>query len=218
MSQKVNPIGIRTGHFREWKSKWFSDDSKFKFLLLEDIKVRDYLMKRLVVAGIDNVEIARLPKSVVITVYVSRPGVVIGRGGSGIEELKKELLKLIRSIRGVVAKDLKLDLQVKEVREPELSARLVATRIAGELERRMPHRRVVTKTIERVMGSGAIGVKIVLGGRVGGANIARTEKFSQGPVPTQTLRENIDYAQVPALLKRGYVGIKVWINRPEEKN
>lgn len=217
MSHKVNPVGFRTGHFVDWKSKWFSDDKNFKKLLLEDIKVRDYLMKRLMIAGIDKVEINRLPKSVVITVHVSRPGVVIGRGGSGIEELKRELLKRIRLIRGNDARELKLDLQVKEVREPELSARLVATRIAGELERRMPHRRVVTKTIERVMSSGAIGIKIVLAGRVGGAAIARTEKYAEGPVPTQTLRENIDYAQVPALLKRGYVGVKVWINRPAEK-
>ena len=217
MSHKVNPVGFRTGHFIDWKSKWFSDDKSFKKLLLEDIKVRDYLMKRLMIAGIDKVEINRLPKSIVITVHVSRPGVVIGRGGSGIEELKRELMKRIRLIRGNDAKELKLDLQVKEVRDPELSARLVATRIAGELERRMPHRRVVTKTIERVMGSGAVGIKIVLAGRVGGAAIARTEKYAEGPVPTQTLRENIDYAQVPALLKRGYVGIKVWINRPAEK-
>lgn len=218
MSHKVNPVGFRTGHFLDWKSKWFADDDTFKDLLLEDIKIRDYLMKRLMIAGIDRVEIARLPKSLVITLHVSRPGVVIGRGGSGIEELKKELDKRIRLVRSTKsANELKLDLQVKEVRDPDLSARLVASRIAGELERRMPHRRVIAKTIERVMSSGALGIKIVLSGRIAGANIARTEKYSEGPVPTQTMRENIDYAQVPALLKRGYVGVKVWINRPQEK-
>lgn len=217
MSHKVNPVGFRVGHFQEWKSKWFSDDANFKKLLLEDIRVRDYLMRRLMIAGIDRVEIARLPKSLVISVFVSRPGVVIGRGGSGIEELKKELLKRVTKIRGASAKDLKIDFQVKEVRDPDLSARLVATRIAGELERRMPHRRVISKTIERVMNSGAKGIKIVLGGRINGSAIARTEKFAEGPVPTQTMRENIDYAQIPALLKRGYVGVKVWINKPEGK-
>lgn len=170
------------------------------------------------IAGIDSVEIARLPKSMVITLNVSRPGVVIGRGGSGIEELKKHIIEIIREVRGasVNTREIKIDLQVKEVRNPELSAQLVATRIAGELERRMPHRRVVSRNIDRVMQSGAKGIKVVLSGRIGGADIGRTEKYNQGPVPTQTMRENIDYAQVPALLKRGYVGVKVWINKPKE--
>lgn len=213
MSQKVNPVGFRTGHFKNWKSKWFADDASYKQKLLEDIKIRDFLLKRLESAGIDRVEIARLPKSMVLDLYVSRPGVVIGRGGSGIEEVKKEVMKLVKKVRGQMPKDLKIDLQVKEVRHPELSARLVATRIVSDLERRMPHRRVIARTIERVMQAGAKGVKIVLAGRIGGADIARTEKYSQGPVPTQTMRENIDYAQMPASLKRGYVGIKVWINK-----
>jgi len=217
MSQKVNPVGFRTGHFRPWKSRWFADGSKFRDYLLEDIKIRDFLLERLSIAGIDSVEIARLPKSMVITVMVSRPGVVIGRGGSGIEELKKEIVRKIKIIRGSMPKDLKIDFQVKEVRNPELSARLVATRIVGELERRMPHRRVIAKNMDRVIQSGALGVKMVISGRIGGADIARTEKYHTGPVPTQTLRGNIDYAQIPALLKRGYVGIKVWINKPEEE-
>jgi len=218
MSQKVNPVGFRTGHFKQWKSRWFADDATFKDKLLEDIKIRDFLMERLVIAGIDRVEIARLPKSMVITVYVSRPGVVIGRGGSGIEELKREISKRIKDIRGEMPKDLKVDLQVKEVRNPDLSAQLVAARIVGDLERRMPHRRVVTKTMERVMLSGAKGIKIVLAGRIGGADISRVEKYSTGPVPTQTLRENVDYAQVPASLKRGYVGVKVWINKGSQED
>lgn len=213
MSQKVNPVGFRTGHFKPWKSTWFADNTSFKDKLLEDIKIRDFLLNRLVNAGIDKVEISRLPKSMTISLFVSRPGVVIGRGGSGIEELKKEIMKMISKVRGFTPKDLKVDLQVKEVRHPELAARLVATRIVSDLERRMPHRRVVARTIERIMQSGAKGVKIVLAGRIGGADIARTEKYSKGPVPTQTLRANIDYAQVPASLKRGYVGVKVWINK-----
>jgi len=217
MGQKVNPVGFRTGHFKPWKSMWFEDNKNYKNLLLEDIKIRGYLLERLAIAGIDKVEIARLTKSMVITVTVSRPGVVIGRGGSGIEDLKREVVKIIRSVRGSLPKDQKIDLQVREIRNAETSARLVAVRIAGELERRMPHRRVITRTMERVMQSGAKGVKIELSGRIGGADIARNEKYHTGPVPTQTMRGNIDYAQVPALLKRGYVGIKVWIYKQKEE-
>jgi small subunit ribosomal protein S3 len=217
MSHKVNPIGFRTGNFLPWKSRWFVDDFSYKDLLIEDIKIRKALMEKLKVAGITSVEIERLPKSMVIRLTVSRPGVVIGRGGTGIEDVKKAVLEIIEGIRGREAKDLKIDLQVAEVKNPELNAHLVATRIASELERRMPHRRVVTKTIERVMQAGAKGIKIVLGGRIGGAEISRVEKYHQGSIPTQTLRKNIDYAQVPALLKRGYVGVKVWIYKPEEK-
>lgn len=217
MSHKVNPVGFRIGHFKPWKSMWFDEGRAFQDLLLEDIKIRQFLMKKLAIAGIDKVEIARLTKSLVITVTVSRPGVVIGRGGSGIEEIKREVVEIIKNVRGSLPKDQKIDLQVREIRNPELSAQLVATRIAGELERRMPHRRVVTRNIERVMNAGAKGIKIELSGRIGGADIARKEKFHEGPVPTQTMRGNIDYVQVPALLKRGYVGIKVWIYKAREE-
>lgn len=218
MSQKVNPVGFRTGHLIPWKSMWFEDGKNFKDLLLEDIKIRRFLMERLKVAGVDKIEIARLTKSLVITAIVSRPGVVIGRGGSGIEELKRQLVLIITKVRGSLPKDQKIDLQVREIKNPEISAQLVAVRIAGELERRLPHRRVISKNLERVMASGAKGAKVVLSGRIGGTDIARTEKYHVGAVPTQTLRGNIDYAQVPALLKRGYVGVKVWINKPKEDN
>ena len=214
MGQKINPVGMRVGEFIPWKSRWFSEKG-FKDYLLEDIKIRKALMEKLKLAGITSVEIERLPKSMAVTMTVSRPGVVIGRGGTGIEDVKKYVLGIIREVRKEKVKDLKIDLRVNEIKNPELSAYLVATRIVAELERRMPHRRVVTKTIERVMASGAKGVKVVLGGRIGGAEISRVEKFQEGSVPTQTLRENIDYAQVPALLKRGYVGVKVWIHKKE---
>jgi small subunit ribosomal protein S3 len=216
MGQKINPVGLRTGTFVPWKSRWFSD-KLFKDYLVEDIKIRKALMEKLKLAGIVSVEVERLPKSMVIIMTVSRPGVVIGRGGTGIEDVKKYVLEIINKVRKVKVKDLKIDLRVNEVKNPELSAHLVAGRIASELERRMPHRRVVTKAMERVMASGAKGIKIVLGGRIGGAEISRVEKFQEGSVPTQTLRETIDYAQVPALLKRGYVGIKVWIHKKEEE-
>lgn len=216
MGQKINPVGMRVGGFIPWKSRWFSEKG-FKDYLVEDIKIRKALMEKLKLAGITSVEIERLPKSMAVTMTVSRPGVVIGRGGTGIEDVKKYVLGIIREVRKEKVKDLKIDLRVNEIKNPELSAHLVATRIASELERRMPHRRVVTKTIERVMAGGAKGVKVVLGGRIGGAEISRVEKFQEGSVPTQTLRENIDYAQVPALLKRGYVGVKVWIHKKEEE-
>jgi len=198
------------------------ENTKYKDYLLEDIKIRSSLMDRLKLAGITNVEIERLPKSIVILLAVSRPGVVIGRGGTGLEEIKKRILETISEVRKQkvqkLSKELKIDLRVNEIKNPELSAYLVATRIVSELERRLPYRRIVAKTMERVMQAGAMGVKIVLSGRIGGAEISRVEKYHTGSVPAQTMRENIDYAQVPALLKRGYVGVKVYIHKkPDEE-
>jgi len=216
MGQKVNPIGIRTGSFLPWKSRWFADQLTFKDFLVEDIKIRKGLMKRLGPAGITSVEIERQPKTIVLIITVSRPGVVIGRGGTGIEDVKKFVVSVMDADKKKNIKDLKIDIRINEVKNPEISAHLVAGRIASELERRIPHRRAVTKAIERVMASGALGVKVVLGGRINGAEIARREKFHLGSVPTQTLRENVDYSQVPALLKRGYVGVKVWIHKKQE--
>ncbi len=217
MGQKINPTGFRIGNFKDWRSRWFADDKNYQDLLIEDIKIREMLKKRLKVAGLTKVEIERLPKSMEITLTVSRPGVVIGRGGSGIEETKKEILRIIRELRGELPKDLKVDLQVTEVKNPETSAQIVVNRIISELERRLPHRRAVNRAIERVMAAGAKGVKIVLSGRIGGADIARVEKYQKGSVPSQTLRANIDYAEAPALLKKGYVGVKVWIHRKDEE-
>lgn len=218
MGQKVNPIGFRTGVFLPWKSRWFADSSKYKDYLIEDIKIRRALMEKLKLAGIISVEIERLPKSLIIIMTVSRPGVVIGRGGTGLEDLKKLILEIVGKNRGKTVKDLKIDLQVNDIKNPEISAHLVATRIVSELERRMPHRRIITRTMDRIMQSGADGVKIILSGRIGGAEIARVEKYHLGSVPTQTLRANIDYAQIPALLKKGYVGVKVYIHKKEEEN
>lgn len=217
MGQKINPIGFRTGVFVPWKSRWFADDAGYKNLLVEDIKIRSALMDKLKLAGVTDVEIERLPKSMVITMTVSRPGVVIGRGGTGIEDLKKFVLQKISELRDKKISDLKIDLKVNEVKNPELSAHLVASRIVAELERRMPHRRVVNRAMERVMAAGALGIKVVLGGRIDGAEISRVEEEHLGSVPSQTLRENIDYAEVPALLKRGYVGVKVWIHKKAEE-
>jgi small subunit ribosomal protein S3 len=216
MGQKINPTGFRVGTYLPWKSRWFVDDNNYKEYLIEDITLRRALMEKLKLAGVTNVEIERLPKSMAITLTVSRPGVVIGRGGSGIEDVKKFIVQTIQNIKGKKVGNMKIDLKVNEVKDPELSSYLVASRVASDLERRMPHRRVVAKTIDRVMQAGALGVKIILAGRIGGAEISRVEKFHKGSVPAQTMRENIDYAQVPALLKRGYVGVKVYIHRKEE--
>lgn len=216
MSQKVNPTGIRIGSFLPWKSRWFADEGNFKDFLVEDIKIRKKLFEKLKLAGVTTVEIERLPKIMVVTITVSRPGVVIGRGGTGIEDVKKYIMGIVSEVRHKKVTDLKIDIRINEVKNPELSAYLVAGRIASELERRIPHRRAVQKAMERVMASGALGVKVVLGGRINGAEISRVEKFHQGSVPAQTLREIIDYAQVPALLQRGYVGVKVWIHKKSE--
>ncbi|EKE13532.1 MAG: hypothetical protein ACD_13C00010G0018 [uncultured bacterium] len=216
MGQKANPIGMRVGTFLPWKSRWFADSASFKNFLIEDIKIREELTKKLKLAGVTGVEIERLPKSMVVIITVSRPGVVIGHGGTGIEDVKKFILKIMSDVRKKAVKDIKIDIRINEVKNPELSAYLVADRIAGEMERRIPHRRAVQKAIERVMAGGALGIKVVLAGRINGAEISRVETFHEGSVPAQTLRENIDYAQIPALLKRGYVGVKVWIHKKAE--
>ena len=216
MGQKVNPIGFRMSTFLPWRSRWYEEGEKYKDYLIEDIRIREMVMEKLKHAGIVSVEIERLPKSMVIILTVSRPGVVIGRGGTGLEDLKRSIIKTISGVKANKVKDLKIDIQVNEVKNPEISAQLVAVRIVSDLERRMRHRVVISKTIDRVMQSGALGIKVVLSGRIGGSEIARVEKYHKGSVPAQTLRENIDYAEIPALLKRGYVGVKVYIHKKEE--
>lgn len=212
MGQKVNPISFRVGEFIDWKARWFASKREFKEKLLADIKLRRVLFTRLKTAGITDVIIERLPKAIIVRLFVTRPGMVIGRGGSGVEELREFVRKLIEC-----SDDTKIEILIEEVREPELSARLTAVRISQELERRLPARRVVKRVIERVMSSGAKGIKVVLSGRIGGAEISRREKYHGGSVPSQTLRANIDYAQEHASLKKGYVGVKVWIHRKEER-
>lgn len=213
MGQKVNPVGFRISLDANWNSSWFARRGRsYRRNLLEDVKIRKFLMEKLKLAGVVTVEIKRSINKINIVLHVSRPGVVIGRGGSALEELKKELFKLV----SLPEPEKNLQLDVVEVKNPELCAHLVATRIAEQLKRRMPHRRVVSKTMERIIGAGAQGVKINLSGRVAGAEISRTEKYYQGKVPLQTLRAKIDYAQIPALTKFGYIGIKVWIYTGED--
>lgn len=222
MGQKIHPKGFRIGPVFSWVSRWFADDKRYKELLLEDVELRKFLSKRLKTAGVEEVEIDRSINKIKLTLHVSRPGMVIGRGGSGLEELKKaieEFLSKFRKVRalnrqhGALLEGMKskVELTVEPVKEPNLSAYLVATSIADQLARRLPTKRVCNQTLERVMNAGAKGVKIALSGRINGAEIARREKFSRGTVPLSTIREEIDFAAVPSLTKSGYIGVKVWI-------
>lgn len=214
MGQKINPFGFRLKNSKKWKSRWFARNSKqYRKNILEDYKIRRYLMDKLALAGIVEARIARSINKMKIILVVSRPGVVIGRGGSGLELLKQELVKMV----SLPEPEKNLEIDVEEVKDPELSARLVATRVAQQLEKRMPYRRVANKTVERVMSAGAKGVKVALAGRVGGTEISRTETFKKGAIPLQTLRADIDYAQAPALTRFGYVGVKIWIYKGERE-
>jgi small subunit ribosomal protein S3 len=215
MGQKVNPHVIRLGVVYSWSSRWF-DERHYKDVVLEDYGLRTMLTKRLKSAGVAAVELERSINSLKIIIHVSRPGIVIGRGGTGLEELKKSITAFFAKTRGGKAAP-KIDIRVEPVKEPNLNAQLVATNISDQLIRRLPFKRVLNSTAERVMGAGALGVKIVLTGRIGGAEIGRREKIRLGTVPVSTIRENISYAQLPALTKKGYIGIKVWINRVEGK-
>ncbi len=218
MGHKVNPIGFRIplNPSLAWTSRWFADKpAKYSKLLAEDVKLRRALMERLAPAGVIRVDIERSIKNMRVIPHVTRPGVVIGRGGSGLEDLKKFIYETLGySVNDKKAP--KIETPVEEVKNPDLSAYLVATRIAEQLEKRLPSRRVAVKTMERTMQSGAKGVKIVIAGRINGAEIARREAYGQGSVPLQTLRANIDYAEKPALTRSGYVGVKVWIHTGEK--
>lgn len=217
MGQKVHPFGFRLGNIYTWKSRWFADKDEYAKQVIEDIKLRRFLNNRLKLAGLTKVEIERSINTIRIILYVSRPGVVIGKGGSSLELLKEEVMKLLK-INSKDPKSPKVIIDdIVEVKNPDLQARLVAQRIAEQLEKRYPHRRAVSQAIERTMNSGAQGIKIVLSGRIAGAEISRTEKYSQGSIPSQTLRADIDYSQLPALTKSGYVGIKVWVYRGERQ-
>lgn len=223
MGQKINPTGFRIGTTFTWGSRWFADSKRYKDLLLQDARIRQILFARLKPAGLAKVEIERSINKVKIILYVSRPGVVIGRGGSGLEDLKKYIEKIATSGIGFVnpyapklresreANRSKVEVAVEPVKEPNLNAYLVATNIADQLIKRMPFKRICNQALERALTAGAKGVKILLSGRINGAEIHRREKFQTGTVPLSTIREEVDYAIVPALTKSGYIGVKVWI-------
>lgn len=213
MGQKINPTILRLGPVYNWDSRWFSD-KKYKETLLEDFKLRRALMERLKQAGASKIEIERSINSIKITAYVLRPGIVIGRAGTGLEDLKKFLLGFLGNKNA--KNNPKIDIRVEAIKEPNLDAYLVAKNISDQLARRLPFKKVVATTAERVMGAGAKGVRILLAGRIGGAEIARREKVQKGTVPLSTIRARVSYASYPSLTKKGYVGVKVWIHKAVE--
>lgn len=216
MGQKVNPNGFRIGSLYSWSSNWFADSKNYRDLLLQDIKLRKFLLEKLALAGITKVQIDRSINNITITLHVARPGIVIGRGGSGLEELKKLITQKLQK-DSKTKKPPKFELNVVEVKKPDLSARLIGLRIADQLIKRYPHRRAVSQALDRIMSAGAKCTKIVLSGRIGGAEISRTEKYTKNSVPLSTIRSDIDYFEQPAFTKFGYVGIKVWIYKGEKE-
>ena len=203
MGQKVNPNGFRLGVNRTWSSRWFSKSNYAKFLH-QDLEIKSYVEKKLKNASIAKINIERAAKKIRISIFSSRPGIIIGKKGADIEDLKNKLTKL---------SNLEVFLDIKEIRKPEVEAKLVAENIATQLEKRVSFRRAMKKSVQSSMRLGAKGVKVLCSGRLGGAEIARNEKYNEGSVPLHTLRSDIDYATAEAETTYGIVGIKVWINK-----
>ncbi|KAA5807038.1 30S ribosomal protein S3 [Thermoanaerobacterium thermosaccharolyticum] len=206
MGQKINPRGLRVGISQDWDAKWFAKDKDFSDLLIEDIKIRDFIKNKIYASGVPKIEIERAANRIKIDVYTAKPGMVIGKGGAGIEELRQEIEKMTNK---------KVIINIVEVKNPELDAQLVAENIASQLERRISFRRAMKQSISRAMKQGAKGIKIACSGRLAGAEIARTERYHEGVVPLQTLRANIDYGFAEANTTYGKIGVKVWINKGE---
>lgn len=209
MGQKVHPVGIRLGISADWNAKWYASKKDFPDLLNADIKVREYLRKKLANANVSRIQIERPTGSANITIHTARPGVVIGKKGADIEILRKEISKII----GLHINSVKVN--IEEIRKPELDAKLVAESIAQQLERRVMFRRAMKRSIQNTMRMGAQGIKIKIGGRLNGAEIARSEMYAEGRVPLHTLRADIDYGTHEALTTYGILGIKVWIYKGE---
>ncbi len=206
MGQKVNPHGLRVGVIKDWDSRWYADDKDFADFLVEDYKIREYLKKKLFSAGVSKIEIERASDRVKVIVFTAKPGVVIGKGGNEIEVTKNELSKISGK---------KISLDIKEIKKPDKDAQLVAENIAGQLENRVSFRRAMKSCMGRTMKTGALGIKASCSGRLGGADMARTEFYSEGTIPLQTLRADIDYGFAEADTTYGKVGVKVWIYKGE---
>jgi small subunit ribosomal protein S3 len=205
MGQKVNPHGLRVGIIRDWDSRWYAE-ADFADFLIEDYNIRTFLKKRLYLAGVSKIEIERASERVKVVLYTAKPGMVIGKGGSEIEVVKKELQKFT---------DKKLVVDIKEVKRPDKDAQLVAENIALQLQNRVSFRRAMKSSMSRSMKAGALGIKSAVAGRLGGADMARTEFYSEGTIPLQTLRADIDYGFAEADTTYGKVGVKVWIYKGE---
>ncbi len=206
MGQKVNPIGIRLGIVKTWSSNWFATKKNYATLLNQDISLRKYLKKKLAAAAVSRIQIDRPANNAIITIHTARPGVLIGKKGGGIEALRAEISKKI----GVP-----VHLNIQEVRKPELDATLVAEGVAQQLEQRVMFRRAMKRAVNAAMKSGAKGIKVTVGGRLGGAEIARSESYREGRVPLHTFRANIDYGTAESKTAYGIIGVKVWIFKGE---
>lgn len=208
MGQKVNPHGLRVGVIKEWDAKWYANRDKFADNLIEDNKIRKFVKKRSYAAGVAKIEIERTPKRIKLNIHTAKPGMIIGKGGKGIEALKNALIK-------EVIKDNNIIINIVEVKRAEKNAQLMAENIAQQLEKRISFRRAMKQTIQRGMRSGAKGVKTACAGRIGGAEIARTEQYHEGTIPLQTLRADIDYGFAEADTTYGKIGVKVWVYNGE---
>ena len=206
MGQKVHPNGMRVGVIRDWNSKWYADSKNFSDYLVEDHKIREYVKKKLYISGISKIEIERTAKFVKVNVYTAKPGLVIGKGGNFSEALKAELEKMINK---------EVNLNIVEVKNVDTDAQLVAEGIAGQLERRISFRRAMKQAMQKATKAGALGIKTAVSGRLGGADMARTEFYKDGTIPLQTLRADIDYGFAEADTTYGKVGVKVWIYKGE---
>ena len=208
MGQKINPTGLRIGVIKDWESRWYADKSSFGDTLVEDYNLREYLLKTLAPAGVPKVEIERDAKRVRINIHCAKPGMVIGRGGSEIEKLKKICEKKLSG-------DKEVFINIVEIKQPDLNAQLVAENFAAQLEKRVSFRRALKQAISRTMKLGAKGIKTQVSGRIGGAEIARTERYHEGTIPLQTIRADIDYGFAEAHTTYGIIGVKVWLYKGE---
>jgi len=206
MGQKVNPHGLRIGIIKDWDTKWYANDKNFSELLVEDVKIRNFIKKKLYASGISRIEIERAANKVKVNVHTAKPGLVIGKAGAGIEELRKEVEKLTG--KSVL-------INITEIKTPEIDAQLVAENIAQQLEKRISFRRAMKQAMSRAMKLGAKGIKTAVSGRLGGAEIARSEHYHEGTIPLQTLRADIDYGFAEADTTYGKLGVKVWIYKGE---
>ena len=206
MGQKMHPHGLRVGVIKDWSSKWYADSKNFADYLVEDQKIREYVKKKLYVSGISKIEIERTAKFVKVNVYTAKPGLVIGKGGNLAETLKAELSKMINK---------EVNLNIVEVKDVDTDAQLVAENIAGQLERRISFRRAMKQCMQKSMKAGALGIKTAVSGRLGGADMARTEFYKEGTIPLQTIRADIDYGFAEANTTYGKIGVKVWIYKGE---
>ena len=205
MGQKVNPHGLRVGIVKDWDAKWYADKD-YAANLHEDVLIRNFLKKTLFIAGISRIEIERINKRIKLTIHTAKPGMVIGRGGAGIEDIKKAMTRFT---------DKQVDVNIAEIKQADMDAILVAENIAGQLERRIGFRRAMKQAVGRTMRLGAKGIKIMVSGRLGGAEIARSESYREGSIPLHTLRADIDYGTAEAHTTYGCIGIKVWIYKGE---